>query len=188
MPRPHKSQLRALPEIADSYRWTLAFPTTTPGFPSDANESLNLRCVSSTMPSRTMQGQVDIQIRGHHIMRPGPLDETHNINLVFVETIDNKVSLWLKNLRDAVYNAETGQRQDPDQYVFSLKLTLMDHLDNARWEYDLEGCYIQEYEPGDLSGDAGAGIQPNVTLYYDTFKDGPQGATSYGPTAPAAGQ
>ena len=183
MPRPSKTEIRTLPELADSYRWNMEVPVQNniPGWPTEA--ALNLRCVSATMPSRTMTGQVDIQIRGHHIMRPGPMDEQHTINLIFVEDVENTISLWLKNWRDAIYNADTGERQD-DYAVDGIKLIRLDHLDGRIWEYELFGCYLQEFDPGgDLGADAGQGVQPNITLYYDTFKDGPEGNTSYGPTA-----
>ena len=177
MPRPSKTEIRNLPELADSFRWEISFPTKPSVFPED--DELNLRCVSSGMPSRTMTGQVDVQIRGHHIMRPGPMDETHTLNLIFVETIDNTISQWLKDWRDAVYNPDTGVRQEQDQYQAQVRLARLDNLDNPIWEYVLEGCYLQEFDPGgDLAGDAGQGIQPNITLYYDTFKDGPVGSSS----------
>ena len=174
MPRPSefKSRLRELPEIADSFRWNLEVISGPDGWPE--NDDLNLRCVSATMPSRTMAGQIDVQIKGFHIMRPGPMDETHSINLIFVETVDNMISRWLKEWRDAVWDPDTGLRQDADDYTAEIKLVRLNHKDTPIWEFVLKGCYLQEFDPGgDLSGDAGQGIQPNITLYYDTYEDNP---------------
>ena len=180
MPRPTKTELRGLPEIADSFRWNMQV-TTAPGgvdnWPVD--DDLNLRCVSATMPSRTMAGQIDVQIKGFHIMRPGPMDETHNINLIFIEDVESTISQWLVNWRNAVWDPDTGQRQDPEEYMATIRLVRLNHKDDEIWEFVLEGCYIQEFDPGgDLSGDAGQGIQPNITLYYDTYTDGPVGGSA----------
>ena len=177
--RPTKSQIRGLPEIADTFRWNLELLTTDnflkPDGPSGTDSMVNLLCQSSSLPSRTMQGQVDIQLRGWHIMRPGPMDEQHTLTLTFLETVENHISNWLANWRDRIWHPNSGIRENLDSIMQDVRLERLNNLDEPIWEYKLEGCYVQEYEAGELTGEGGQALLPNLTLYYDTFKDGPPG-------------
>ena len=188
MPRPTKSHIRNIPELADSYRWNVYFSAEggggrLPFFPQD-EEQLNVQCMSSALPQRTNQ-PIDVQIRGHHIQRPGVSDETHTLAFQFVETVDNAIGSFLKDARDAIYHPETGVRIAREEYAMQVRLELLDNLDEPRWEYRLKGCFVQDIEPGgQLGGDGGQGLQPNLTLYYDTFADGAIGSAPGSPLSP----
>ena len=87
MPRPTKTELRRTAGDSGFLQMEHAGDCACIGRGQTGRmmDDLNLRCVSATMPSRTMAGQIDVQIKGFHIMRPGPMDETHSINLIFIE-------------------------------------------------------------------------------------------------------
>lgn len=168
--RPTKGQVRQIGEVAQAFRWGISFARQPPAV--SVPENFNLQCTSTEMP-KTEAGQlIDINIRGHHIQRPGIYDDTHTIALNFIETVDSQISEFLRTWREAVWSRDVGVQQPLALCTGDLILIRLDNMDNPIWKYVLKGCYIQDYEPGgELGGDTSDALRPVLTLYYDTFTD-----------------
>jgi len=173
MARPTKSQLRALGEYASVYRWDVSFPD---GGPSavEVPDNFNLLCVSTALPKKEANQLIEIKIRGHTIRRPGISDDSHQIQLMFVETVDNAISNFLSSWRDSLWHPDTGVQQPLESVTSTLLINRLDNQDNPIWKYELKGCFLEDYEAvgAELGADVEA-VRPTLTLYYDSFTDGP---------------
>lgn len=170
--RPTKGQLRQIGELAQSFRWSVAFVRQPSGVTVPSN--FNLQCSSSEIPKKEAGQSIEVNIRGHVIKRPGIYDDSHNITLEFVETIDNQISEFLRTWREAVWSTNEGVQQNLNDCTGDIQLSRLDNLDNPIWRYTLYGCYLEDYDPsgGSLGSDSEA-VRPTITLYYDSFKDSP---------------
>ena len=173
MARPSKANLRRIGEIASMYRWNVAFGQTPSAITVPPN--FNLQCSSVALPKKDAGQSVEIKIRGHSIKRPGIYDDSHQITMNFIETVDNQVSTFLKSWRDALWDPDTGVQMPLSAVQGDVIITRLDNQDNEIWTYDLKGCYLEDYDPtgGELGADASEVLRPTITLYYDTFEDGP---------------
>lgn len=170
--RPTKNNLRSIAEVAQTFRWHISFVRNPSAVKVPPN--FNLQMTSTEVPKTDAGQSIEIGIRGHTIKRPGIYDDTHNITLNAVETIDNQWSEFLRTWRNAVWSRDTGVQQNISDCTGDLLLTRLDNLDNPIWQYTLFGCYLEDYDPtgGELGSDSEA-LRPTLTLYYDTFNDGP---------------
>lgn len=163
--------VRNLGHFATLYQWDFIFakPPNLGSYPD--TRALNFRCVSAELP--VMQGQsIDIFVRGHHIRQHGIYDYTHNMTFMFVETLDNVISNFLRTWREACWEVETGNqglKQDVEATV------ILHRLDNQKapiWKYEVFGCFIESYDPGgQLDAQNSDAVRPSITISYDYFKD-----------------
>ncbi|TMP46313.1 hypothetical protein CWB96_00330 [Pseudoalteromonas citrea] len=163
-------QIRNLDDFAVLYKWDVWFtPPAAVAF--DRNE-LNVRCLSSTIPTSSVQS-IDIQIRGHHIKQAGIVNDDQTINLTFAETVDNTVHNMLNNWREALWATNTGKQVKRAEYQCDMLLTRLNNQNEPIWTYKLIGCYLENIDwGGQLGGDTSDIIRPSVTLSYDYFKMG----------------
>ena len=174
MPRPTIDQIRSIGNVTQLFRWNLifsAFPAAVAGAPR--TEDLNLRCESTTLPklSHTM---TEVQIRGHKVHQPGKGEYSPNIALTFLETVDNKISTFLRAWREACWQVKTGVSQSKADVEAQILIQRLNHLDQGIWEYNLTGCILQDYEPGGtLSSESQDALKPSMTIVYDYFEDKP---------------
>ena len=109
MARPSIDQVRSLGDFATTVNWNLTFmkfPSgVTGGLPT--SDALNYRCDSTDVPKRTGQSTTQT-IRGHTVKQPGLYTPSGTLQLIFVETVDNVMSNFIRNWREACYDSKTG--------------------------------------------------------------------------------
>jgi len=179
MARPTMQNLRALPDFATVYQWNISMPSPPRIGMSltmmDIESEFNLRCFSSDVPKKDPVGNPDIWVRGHHVKQTGIYDATHTLNLAMVETVDNKVSQFLKDWREACYETNTGSHVSKENVEATLRLARLNRQDEEIWEYILFGCFLETYEPTGgtpLDGSTSDIIRPTFVLYYADFIEG----------------
>lgn len=170
--RPTKGNLRQIAEVAQTFRWGVTFSRSPSAVKVPVN--FNVQMISTEVPKTDAGQSIEIGIRGHTIKRPGIYDDTHNIQLTFIETIDNQMNEFLRTWRNAVWSRDTGVQLPLSECTGDLLLTRLDNLDKPIWQYTLLGCYLEDYDGvgGELGSDSEA-LRPTLTLYYDTFNDKP---------------
>lgn len=163
-----KSQVRSLTEVAQVFRWTIAFARTPKSVTVPRN--FNLQCTSTEIPRKEAVQGIEVNIRGHKIRRPGTVDVSHNINLTFIETIDNTITNFIYTWQESVWNYDQGVQQMLANCTGDVLLTRLDNLDNPIWQYTLLGCYPEDSDPAgsELSGESEA-LRPTINLYYDDY-------------------
>jgi len=173
MPRPGIEDIRGLTDFQALYRWNLTFadfPTAVQGAP--AATDLNLRCETSELPKATNQ-VIPVNIRGHRVKQPGITEYAGTLSFTFVETVDAKIKNFLKAWREAVWATGTGVWGGTDKK--SLQCTIhieqLDNQDNVKWTFKLIGCFLEDYDLGQLAGDSSDVQRPSMTVSYDYFTD-----------------
>lgn len=182
MSRPSMANVRSLPDFATVYNWNISMPRP-PMAPimittMDVESEFNLRCFSTDVPKKDPVGNIDIWIRGHHTKQPGIYDATHTLNLAMLETVDNKISTFLRAWREACYESNTGSQSTKDNVSAIVRLSRLNRQDEEIWEYIITGCFLESYEPTGgtpLDGSTSDIIRPTMILSYDDFTDGPVG-------------
>ena len=171
MPRPTIEQVRGLGDFATIYQWNLtfaSFPTVLNGGAFPATEDLNLRMISSTLPTK---GNVDqeINIRGHKISQAGQADYgDRSITLTFFETVDNIVSNFFLAWEETCVQTLTGAHGSKAQSQCSIIIERLNRQDQPIFIYNLIGCRLLNYTQPDLSGEDDT-FKPSVTIKYDYF-------------------
>lgn len=164
--------IRAIDELATTFRWKLNFVTFPKGVENPPTELVNLMCISSGVPKREANQMIDVQIRGHHIKREGVVDTSHQITLTFIETISNPIRKWIKSWSEATWEYNTGKSQEHKNLNCTVQIESMDGRNNTVWTYTLYGCMLEDYDPGGEFGSESDAFKPTINLYYDDFKQG----------------
>lgn len=178
MPRPSIEHLRGLGDLSTNYQWNLNFVTfpiavTLAGrFPK--GEDLNKRCISTTLPKKST-GRLTANIRGYQVNQPGTLQYNESIQLEFIETVDNVVSLFLLAWHELCSRTGTQIHWPKDMLESIIQIERLDRQDNPIWLYVLYGCFLMDYEHGELNSSNGL-LQPKITITYDYFKEQPLGS------------
>ena len=173
MPRPSIEQLRNIGDAATVYQWNLNFITFPSAVVSPAAGDLNLRCLSTTTPNKATEKQ-ELSIRGHKIYQPGVAMYGNELTLTFVETVDNKVATMLANWHEACVATNSGAHKTRNEVQCNIQIERLNRQDSPIWGYTLLGCFLLNYNHGDLS-DMNDQVKPTVTINFDYFKEAPLG-------------
>ena len=178
--RPTISSVRGLGDFATVYQWNVTMPKPpTTGLSISANDitsEFNLRCFSTEIPKKAPAGNIDIWIRGHHIKQAGIYDPPHTLTLIFLETVDNVISNFMRELRELCWQSKTGVQTPKSSAEFTLRLSRLDRQDREIWEYILIGCFLEDYDPSGgaaLDGSTSDILRPSLIISYDDFEDSP---------------
>jgi hypothetical protein len=179
MPRPDIDQIRALGDFATLYQFNVYLTTAPRAVDSPPTEDLNLRCLTSELP-KAAGTSIEVHIRGHKIKQPGQYDPTHTLTMTFVETVDAKISQFLKNWREACWQTKTGRQEKKEDVEAVITLVQLNRQDEPIWQYKLTGCYIEDYDPTGAGWDGTSTevVRPSLTLSYDYFEDEPVSGTA----------
>ncbi len=172
MARPTIDQVRSIGNVTQLFRWNVIFaqfPKAVAGAPR--TEDLNLRCETTSVPKLT-NTMTEIKIRGHKVNQPGRGDYSPSIELVFLETVDNKIHSFIKSWREACWKTKEGTQASKADAEAIIAIQRLDHTDKAIWEYKLIGCLLQDYVPAaTLDSSTQDPVKPSMTIYYDYFED-----------------
>lgn len=163
-------QLRSVLPMQAVYKWKLAgilMPGTSIEVPNAAD--LDVRCVSTELPKKT-ESPMEISIRGHKIRQPGIYDYSHQIVMTFIESTNNFIHEFLNDWLTLCHDPETGASVPKADLEATILIHLLDVGDDPTWQYELIGCYPNDYELGTLDGQTADSMQPTITLNYDYFK------------------
>jgi hypothetical protein len=174
MARPTIENVRAVGDWATTVNWNLTFvnfPKAIAGAPT--KEDLNIRCESTDIPKSTGTS-TEIMIRGHKVKQPGLYMPAGTLVLTFNESVDNKISTFIRRWREACYETRTGFQNLKSQVECNIKLTRLNRQDVGIFEYELIGAFLEDYDPGgQLQGQSADLLKPTITVSYDYFKDAP---------------
>jgi hypothetical protein len=175
MARPSIDQLRGLPDYQSVWRWNLVFATipaavtAASGVPT--SDDMNIRCESAAPPTATVQ-TYETNVRGQRVRNPGILQYNGTIDLVFNETVDNKIRSLIRAWREAIWASKTGVSAAS---ISSLKgvmnLNQLDNTDKEVWQYSVIGVFIENHTLPVLDGSTSDAWKPTITVSYDYYTD-----------------
>lgn len=168
------SQVRALGDFAHLYNWDVVFLGSPKGVDLQ-HEGLNIRATSTTLPKKTT-APIDIQIRNHHIQRPGITDSDHTLTLSFVETEDmyllEKFTQWQKLSQES----DTGNQEKYEDIAVDMRIRRLNKKGEPTREYLIKGAWVTEFDNGGDLGSESEIARPTLTLAYDDFNEGAPGS------------
>lgn len=133
-------------------------------------EAVNLRIQTINQPKRTSQ-TIDVDIRGHKVRQPGIYNYGNTITINLVETVDNYVMNLIRRWREACMETETNIALPKGEVETEITINKMNRQKDIVWSTVLHGCFLEDYEPGDLDGATSDVIKPTMTISYDYFDD-----------------
>lgn len=173
--------IRMTADFATVYQWDVKFLTwpAAPiaggiGWPDDAD--LNFRCESTDIPVST-NSSITVAIRGHKVKQPGIQEYGMTFTLHFVETVDNRISHFIRNWREACSRSQTAHQFTKAELDATILITRLNRQLLPIWEYKLIGCWLESYTLPNLDGSTSDALKPGMTLSYDYFLDGSAGAS-----------
>lgn len=168
MTRPSIENIRSLGDFATVYNWNVEVQTAPQGVPIDTN-NLNLRCVSTTIPTLA-DSKITVSVRGHKVFQPGVHTYSGTIDLTVVETIDSVVNNWLLAWRELCWQNTTGVQALKSDAQATIIIRRLNRQDNEIWAYKLIGCFLENYTQPTLEAE-GNSFNPTMSLAYDYFVD-----------------
>ncbi len=167
-------QLRSLVDYAQVTKWDINFVTlpAVGGLGALASDDLNFRTESVVLPKATNQ-KFEVQTRGHKTLHPGIIDYGNTFDIVFTETVDNKIFNFVKAWRELLWSSRQGSSLPKSDLEATILITLLDNQDVARAKYSVFGCFLEDYDFGTLDGATSDAIKPSITLSFDLFVDAP---------------
>jgi hypothetical protein len=173
--RPSLEGLRNIGNWTQTFRWWVDIEEPPPAVTVDS-EAINFRAESIEIPKANPMS-TEIIIRGHKKKQIGIVDYTNTIALTCVETVDNVVSQFVRDWREACWqtdNGSTGISHSQKDVEARIKIMRLDNRDNPIWQYILYGCFLETFEPGGpLDGATPEPLKPAITVSFDYFNDGP---------------
>jgi hypothetical protein len=170
MPRVNIDQLRSIGNVAVPYRWNLDFSSLPTGLNVDSS-ALNLRCESSDLPKLSSAGKIEVNIRGNKVLQQGIMNYSNTLNLVFYETEDSVVHQFVKDWRELCWKTKTGAQVAKADYEAVVLLTRLNHADEPIWEYKLVGCFLEDFDLGNLDGATSDSMRTTLILSFDYYED-----------------
>jgi len=175
MTRVNIDNVRSLPDFATTFRWNFIMAQApligAAGFPLSAD--LDLRCESAELPKATNQ-KIEINIRGHKVFQPGITNFTNTISLTFAETVDNRISIFLKAWRELIWSFKSGSSFSKSDVEATIILQRLNSQDEPIFNYTLYGCFLEDEEAGGtLDGASSDILRPVAVLSYDYAQDTP---------------
>lgn len=167
--RPTFSQIRSLGDPAINNTWFIQF-TNIPSAAGVSSDDLNFRAESVDIPK--MEGsKVEVQIRGlPPVKYPGTFKPNGSITITLFETEDNKVTKAIQALQELNFNTETGAGVLKQDLTFGVRIARLNRQNKPIWEYELQGAFLESYEPGgQLEGGDASILKPTMTLSFDSF-------------------
>lgn len=176
MTRPSITDVRGIQNFATVYQWNVMFSTlpkkvSTTALTSNNGEPLNFRCESTELPKLTNESMI-VSIRGHKIKQSGIHTYSNILTLIFVETVDNMISQFLHDWREACWEAKTGVQQTKQDIQAVMELHRLNSVDKEIWKYKMTGVYLEDFDLGQLDGVTSEAFKPSIVLSYDYFEDG----------------
>lgn len=170
MLRPSIEAVKNLPDFATVYQWYLQFPKK-PTAVTITDDDINVRCVSAELPKLT-GAAIEVQIRGHKVKQPGIHNYSGQITLTMIETVDNMISEFIRQWREAIWQTKTGVQGLRADVEAEIMLIRLNRQDTPIWEYKLFGCLLEDYDPsGGAMAEQGDILKPTLTIGYDWFED-----------------
>lgn len=180
---PNIDNIRATADFATVYQWEMQFLFPPLGVSSAGiwltEPDWNVRCESTELPQATNQ-PITISIRGHETKQPGITTYSKQINIVFVETVDNKISGFLKAWKEICYRTTSGHQWPKEYTDATVQILRLNRQLRPIWEYILVGCFCEDAQLGTLDGSSSEAMKPNMTMSYDYFVEGYPGAAAPG--------
>jgi hypothetical protein len=172
MPRPTIDQIRGLGDFATNYQWNVIISGVPNAVSFPDSQDINLRCQSSTIPKAT-GGKLTTELRGHKVHQSSAPEYNGPITLTMTETVDNVITQWIMDWREACAEVKTGVHQMKSEVEAVIILERLNRQDEKIWQYELVGCFLEDYEPGgDLAATADT-LKPTLSISYDYFVDKP---------------
>jgi len=160
----NRSQVLDLTEFQSLWNYDLEIV----GAQGGNSEDINLRCLSSSIPTQTDQ-PIEVQIRGFKHSQAGIPDLGAEITLLFVEDIESTVWSYFQDWFDIQWDRETGNR-DPIGAKRTVKLKLYSGEGGITKTFILKNCHLQGVDPGgELSGETSDALRPSITIKYDSW-------------------
>lgn len=170
MAKPSINQIRSLPNWAEMNRWTTRFEKFPNALTGLNSNDYDLRCESVEIPKQTQQN-FEVNIRGHKVKQNGLPQYTNVINLVYSETVDNKISQLANSWKEATWNSETGVSNSKADLQAILTVERLNHLDVAIYRYVLYGVLYEDFDGGTLDSATSDALKLTLTLSYDYFRE-----------------
>ena len=170
MPRVNIDQLRSIGNVAVPYRWNLEFSSFPANLRADSS-ALNIRCESADLPKLSSAGKIEVNVRGNKVLQQGIMNYSNTFNLVFYETEDSIVHKFLRDWRELVWESKTGVQVSKADYEAVVLLTRLNHADAPIWEYKMVGCFLEDFDLGNLDGTTSDSMRTTLTLSFDYFTD-----------------
>ena len=172
MSRPTLDQLMNSGDYATTIHWSLSFSQLPAGLRGVIeSDYINLRCESVDMP-KASNSKIKITIRGHSVYQPGLTEPSGSISLTLYDTVDSKISEFIRLWREICYETGTGYQTKRSDASATVLLNRMDRQDHIIWSYELRGVFLEDYDPGgQLQGSSAEALKPTITLSYDKFTD-----------------
>lgn len=170
--RPTIEQIRTILPAASMVKWNLVGINMSAESPlaSPNADAMNMRCVSTTLPKLT-ESPMEINIRGHKVRQPGIYDYEKQFTLIFIESVDNTISNFLRDWRELCWQTETGVQLPKNQLEASIVIQRLNPQDEPVFQYELIGCYLADFDLGTLDNISTEAMQPSIIFNYDYFKD-----------------
>jgi hypothetical protein len=160
--------LRGLPDIQTLYQWN-AFITKAPaGAPIPPN--FNFQVTTSSMPTASNE-LIEVSVRGHKINQPGVQTYGATLDLACVETVDLPFIKFIQGWREGQWETGSGVQKLRVDSEAQIMLQLLNRQHGANRTFTLIGCFLQDYQLGELGTDSAA-MLPTLTIKYDYFKEG----------------
>jgi hypothetical protein len=165
------NNIRELDDYAPLYKWDISIPKAPEAVSFPTDEQINIRCTSAEMP-KSVDETVEVPLKEFTDRIPGKQIPEGTLTVIFVETIDNVISNWLRTWRLAVGDPETGIQKPRKEVIADILFTRRDREGNPIYAYKAIGCYISDYDPvgGELGSDSEV-VRPSLTITYMAFTE-----------------
>jgi hypothetical protein len=174
MVRPTHQNLRTIGDFATTLQWNVQVVKFPPAVITTlTSDDINLRADSTDMPRLSGQS-TQIQIRGIMHKQPGLYLPSGQINMTLYEGTDSKITTFIRDWRNVIFDMETGASNDTAQVAATIRLVRLDRNYNEIYEYVLYNVFLEDYDPGGQLQSQGAdALKASMTLSYDNFDEGP---------------
>lgn len=171
MPMPSHEQVRQIGDVQTTYKFNLKMVTPpktgTAGVTSD---DLNLRCKSMPAPEKDIE-PIKVTLHGFDIHQSGRGVYQDSIDIVFVETVNNKIKKFFRAWREACNKVISGAGNLKTQTEAKFKLEMLGTLNEPIWECELTGCLYRGGNIGTFDGASNDALELTLKLGFDYFDD-----------------
>lgn len=168
MPQPTHEDVRKIGDVQVLYKFNLKFISMPKVGKYPNMNDINVRCLTTEVPKKSTEN-ISYILHGHEVTQNGMGKYSGTLKINMIETVDNKVKLFIKEWSEASHKTNTGASNLKKDLEAILQLEMLGTKLETIYTYTLTGVIYEDHDFPELDGSSSEAVKVSLTIHYDYY-------------------